>query len=184
MSTTSAASIATSAPAPIAMPISALVSAGASFTPSPTIMTFPFSLRLRMMLSLPSGSTPAMTSSTPAFAPIAFAVRSLSPVSITTCMPMFRICSMACGLSSFMTSATAIMPISAPPRAKSSGVFPSSDRCSALFAVSSDTAICPLMNLKLPPRSSAPSSDAVRPFPGKASKRSLSKAARLSCSAL
>ena len=84
MSTTSAASMATSAPAPIAIPISAAVSAGASFMPSPTMATLPFFLRRRITLSLPSGSTPAMTSSTPACAPIAFAVLSLSPVSITT----------------------------------------------------------------------------------------------------
>jgi len=40
MSTTSAVSIATSVPAPIAIPRSARASAGASFTPSPTIATF------------------------------------------------------------------------------------------------------------------------------------------------
>lgn len=78
----------------------------------------------------------------------------------------------------------ALMLVLAIDAEKCSRVFPSSDRRSALFAVSSDTAICPLMNLKLPPRSSAPSSDAVRPFPGKASKRSTSKAVRHSCSAL
>ena len=39
--TTSAESIATSVPAPIAIPVSALVSAGASLMPSPTIATLP-----------------------------------------------------------------------------------------------------------------------------------------------
>ena len=48
ISTTSAASIAISVPAPMAIPISALVSAGASLIPSPTIATFPFSFSLRI----------------------------------------------------------------------------------------------------------------------------------------
>ena len=87
--TTSAASIAISVPAPIAIPISALVSAGASLIPSPTIATFPFSFKSRMTLSFPSGKTPAITWSTPACSPIAFAVRSLSPVNMTTRIPMF-----------------------------------------------------------------------------------------------
>ena len=75
MRTISAASMATSVPAPMAIPISALVSAGASFIPSPTMTTLPRSFSLRMTLSFPSGSTPAMTSSTPASLPMASAVR-------------------------------------------------------------------------------------------------------------
>ena len=66
ISTTSAASMAISVPAPMAIPMSALVRAGASLMPSPTMATLPFSFRARMTLSFPSGSTPAMTSSTPA----------------------------------------------------------------------------------------------------------------------
>ena len=50
----------------MAIPMSALVRAGASLMPSPTIATLPFFFRERMTLSFPSGSTPAMTSSTPA----------------------------------------------------------------------------------------------------------------------
>ena len=42
MSTTSAASIAISVPAPMAIPISAAVSAGVSLIPSPTIITRPY----------------------------------------------------------------------------------------------------------------------------------------------
>ena len=41
ISTTSAASMATSAPAPMAMPVSARVRAGASLMPSPTMATCP-----------------------------------------------------------------------------------------------------------------------------------------------
>ena len=62
--TTSAASIATSVPAPMAIPMSARVSAGASLIPSPTIATFPFSPNARITLSFPSGRTPAITLST------------------------------------------------------------------------------------------------------------------------
>ena len=84
ISTTSAASIATSVPAPIAIPISAVVKAGASLIPSPTIITLPYFLSLRISFSFPSGRTPATTSSTPAIFPMALALFSLSPVIITT----------------------------------------------------------------------------------------------------
>ena len=87
--TISAASIAISVPAPIAIPTSARVSAGASFIPSPTIATLPRLFNFRIVSSFPSGRTPAITSSTPTCFPIAFAVRSLSPVSITIRIPIF-----------------------------------------------------------------------------------------------
>ena len=45
ISTTSAASMATSVPAPMAMPMSARVSAGASLMPSPTMATLPRALQ-------------------------------------------------------------------------------------------------------------------------------------------
>ena len=61
-------------PAPMAIPVSARVRAGASLIPSPTIATFPLSISWRIMASFPSGFTPATTSSTPAFSAIAFAV--------------------------------------------------------------------------------------------------------------
>ena len=86
--TISAASMAMSVPAPIAIPMSALVRAGASLIPSPTIATLPLSLSFLITASFPSGRTPAITSSTPACLPIALAVLSLSPVSITTLTPM------------------------------------------------------------------------------------------------
>ena len=88
MRTTSAASMAISVPAPMAIPIFALVSAGASFIPSPTMITCPFCMRSRTTLSLPSGRTPAITLSTPTCSPMALAVLSLSPVNITTESPI------------------------------------------------------------------------------------------------
>ena len=155
--TTSAASMAISVPAPMAMPISARVSAGASLIPSPTMATFPCSFRERITLSFPSGSTPAMTSSTPAWAPMAFAVRSLSPVSITTRMPMFCSSLTARGLSSLMTSATAIIPRSFPSRLKYNGVLPCSASFSAFARISSDTAATLPIKFAFPPQSSLPS---------------------------
>ena len=66
ISTTSAELMATSVPAPMAIPTSARASAGASLMPSPTMATFsPASCSSRTFCSFWSGSTPAMTSSTP-----------------------------------------------------------------------------------------------------------------------
>ena len=124
ISTTSALSMATSVPAPMAMPISALVRAGASLMPSPTMATFPRCCSLRITLSFPSGRTPAITASTPASFPMAPAVRSLSPVSMTTSIPMFCSCRTASAESSLITSATAMIPARLPSSAKNSGVFP------------------------------------------------------------
>ena len=136
-STTSAASIATSVPAPIAIPKSALVRAGASLMPSPTIATLPYFFSSFTFFSLPSGRTPATTSSMSAFFATAFAVFSLSPVSITTRTPIFLSSLTACLLSSFIMSATAIIPRNLFPLQKYSGVLPSSASCSA-FAFSPD----------------------------------------------
>ena len=167
-STTSAASMATSVPAPMAMPMSARVSAGASLMPSPTMATLPRALRRRISRSLPSGSTPAITSSTPACAPMALAVRALSPVIMTTRMPMLRSSRMACGLSGLSTSATATMPSSSPPRAKNSGVLPASASASACACMGAGMSAAVRMKSALPPQSGCPSSVALSPLPGKA----------------
>ena len=172
--TTSAASMAISVPAPMAIPISALVRAGASLMPSPTIATFPFFFRERITLSFPSGSTPAMTSSTPAWAPIALAVRSLSPVSMTTWIPMFCSSLIASGLSSFITSATAIIPISFRSLLKNRGVFPSSASLSAVSFILSDISAFWLMKFRFPPQIRDPFTLPESPLPGTAWKSSVS----------
>ena len=115
-----------------------------------------------------------MTSSTPAWLPIAFAVLSLSPVSITTLIPMPLSSSMACAESSLMVSATAIIPASLPPKVNSSGVLPSAASCSAPALRSAGTDAVAEIYLRLPPASSFPSRTALRPFPGSASKPSTS----------
>ena len=113
MSITSAASTAISAPVPIATPTSALASAGASFIPSPTIITFlPVFCKSLICSSLSAGLTPATTLFTPVSFPMARAVRSLSPVSITTSIPRELSSFTACLLPSLITSATAIIPSS------------------------------------------------------------------------
>ena len=176
--------MATSVPAPMAMPISARVRAGASLIPSPTMVTLPERFNLRTTASLPSGKTPAITSSTPACLPMARAVRSLSPVSITTRMPMFCNSRIARGLSSRITSATAMMPSRTPSRLKNSGVFPSSAKASARLSSASGTAAFWPMNRRLPPANLRPARFPVKPLPGRAQKSSTSSAASRSSSAL
>ena len=165
----------------MAIPISARVSAGASLIPSPTMMTFPFSCNARTSASLPSGRTPAMTSSTPAAFPIAFAVRSLSPVSMTTFMPRDLSSRMAFGLSSLITSATAMIPKSFPSAAKKTQVFPSSERTSAFAVTPSGTSAAWRMNERLPPETLSVPREASSPLPGSALK-SVTSSALIPCS--
>ena len=141
--TTSAASMAISVPAPMAIPISALVRAGASFIPSPTIITLPDFMSSLIFSSFPSGRTPAITSSTPTCLPMAFAVFSLSPVSMITLKFISLSSLMVSTLSSLTTSATAIIPRSchfpvSSVLAKNNGVFPSSANKSDCLSASSD----------------------------------------------
>ena len=136
--------------------------------PSPTIATFPFFFNARMVLSFPSGKTPAMTSSTPACFPIALAVRSLSPVSMTTWIPMFCNSRIACGLSSLITSATATTPANFPSFVKNNGVFPSSANASAVCFICTGTSACSRIKFRFPPASGTPSHIPVNPFPGTA----------------
>ena len=152
----------------MAIPMSALVSAGASLIPSPTIAVTPCFCSCLITFSLPSGRTPAMTLSTPACAPIACAVLSLSPVSITTLTPIFCSSLTASALSSFITSATAIMPWKTPARLKNSGVFPSPAKRSESAAASSGMEALSRIKGRLPPASSSFRQIPVRPFPGTA----------------
>jgi len=86
ISATSAASSATSVPLlPMAMPTVAAASAGASFTPSPTMAMAPcLAWSSRTSSILRSGISDACTSSTPTSRPTALPTAGLSPVSITT----------------------------------------------------------------------------------------------------
>ena len=80
-------STATSVPLPMAMPTSARDSAGASFTPSPTMATtLPWACSAFTLPSLSSGSTCAKYWSMSSSAATAAATSSLSPVSMATSM--------------------------------------------------------------------------------------------------
>ncbi len=74
----------------------------------------------------------------------------------------------AWGLSSFITSATAIIPSASSPRAKSKGVFPSSASFSARESMTFGTFAAPAINFMLPPCKTSPSSTAESPLPGSA----------------
>ena len=160
----SAASTAISVPVDTDTPISALVSAGASFIPSPTIITLPCFWSFLITVSLPSGRTPAMTSSTPAVLPIAFAVRSLSPVSMITLSPSVLSSLTASAESGLNESAAATMPIYLSSEAKNIGVFPSSE---TLFTASSreEGSFAPIIPA-LPARYKVPPIFPVTPLPG------------------
>ena len=173
--------MATSAPAPMAMPISARVRAGASLMPSPTMATLPLAFKPRITLSLPSGNTPAMTSSTPACLPMALAVFSLSPVSMMTRRPIFRSSVTAWAVSSLITSATAMMPSRFPSAAKNSGVFPSSANRFASFSIFSGTVATLLINFRLPPDSLVSPTFAAKPLPGSAWKAVTSRSSASPC---
>ncbi|OPY59774.1 MAG: hypothetical protein A4E57_04667 [Syntrophorhabdaceae bacterium PtaU1.Bin034] len=85
---TPALSMATSVPVPMAMPTCAWARAGASFMPSPAIATIlPCSWSFFTMRAFLSGSTSAITSSSPSFLATASAVVRLSPVTMMTRIP-------------------------------------------------------------------------------------------------
>ncbi len=95
----------------MAMPISAVASAGASLMPSPTIATSPccpaFSASLWMRsihCALPSGSTLQITVSMPTWLATALAVDSVSPLSMIVRTPRALRAAMALGESGLMGS--------------------------------------------------------------------------------
>ena len=124
-----------------------------------------------------------MTSETPAARPIASAVLALSPVSMTTWMPMFLSSAIAFALSALIVSATAMMPRSFPSSVKRSGVLPSSASASALALSSAGIRVFLPTKERLPPMSVFPPRTAVRPFPGSAENEDTSSASILRSSA-
>ena len=103
---------------------------------------------------------------------MALAVRALSPVSMTTRMPIFFSCRMASPESALMVSATATIPRSLPSFANSRGVLPCSARVCARSDISWETGTRADTYFRLPPSSSSPASLPRRPLPGRASKSS------------
>ena len=167
VSVMSATSRATAVPCPMAIPTSASESAGASFTPSPTIATVrPSAFRRSTNACLSSGSRFASNSVTPASAAMRAAVRSLSPVSITTrSNPSARSSATARATPSLSGSSMPMTPTSSPSTAKYRGERPSDSRatrsaCSAEMGTpSSSTTKC-----SDPMTTRLPSSDEAMPW--------------------
>ena len=108
-------STATSVPAPMAIPTSAVASAGASFTPSPTMATLrPPSWKRLTAAALSAGRTCAATSSMPSRRATESATAWLSPVIIATRTPSAWRASTASPDSGRTSSSTATMPATAP----------------------------------------------------------------------
>ena len=115
ISTTSAASIAASDPsAPIAIPISALDSTGASLIPSPAKATFSFgflfSISFSTSATLSAGRSSLFTISIPISAATLSATAFESPVSITVFIFWFLRPSIACFVVGLITSEITIHP--------------------------------------------------------------------------
>ncbi len=163
--TISLESMAISLPAPMAIPISASVKATASLIPSPTIATFPYFLSSLITSCLSRGKAPALTYSMPAFEAMAFAVLSLSPVTMIGVMPSFLNCSTAFFESSLIGSETAMIPIKEPLFAKNNGVLPAFANSSAEIRSFSPKVVIFSKNDWEPARYSSPSITAFMPFP-------------------
>ena len=128
---------ATSLPPPIAIPRSALANARASLTPSPTIATRCLSscLKLWIIFCLSVGSISAITSSTATSLAIALATFLLSPVNMTTLIPLFFNSFIACLEFSLTLSLIEIIPIIFLFFEIINDVFPSSEYSSYKFFI-------------------------------------------------
>ncbi len=126
--TMSAVSAATSVPAPMAMPRSAVARAGASFTPSPVMATrSPLSCSSLTLSALRSGGTSAKNSSRPSSSATEAATRLLSPVSIITLIPSFLRREMVSLDSSRITSERATAPRGRSSAMTKTTVLPASE---------------------------------------------------------
>ena len=163
----SALSMATSVPSPMAIPTLALIKAGASLIPSPTMATIsPLSLSSIILACFCSGKTPAMTSSMPTSSATACTVSCLSPLSNITRLPARLSAAMASLASGFTGSLMAITPTRRPSLATYTGVLPSWAKTSTSSCRAS-TPDMPSMTIKLilPMASSTPETIPTMPFP-------------------
>ena len=172
MSTTSAVSIATSVPAPIAMPTSAWASAGASLTPSPTIATLrPCAWSSATLAALSPGSTSAMhLVDADLGARSRSAVARLSPVSMTGRTPSSFSAATAAAAVSRGASAIAISAGGAAVDARR-GRRCGPRRRARRRARRGRRARCPRgrAGARCRPRAACPSTVASAPWPGTAS---------------
>ena len=167
MRTTSAVSIATSVPAPMAIPRSAWARAGASFTPSPTIATFfPALCSSAILLALSPGSTSAITACTPSWAAIRFAVASLSPVSMTTSTPASFNAATAAAEVGRGASAIPINATASPSTATQTTVRPVEARSSRRVFIEPRSTPSRSIRRTFPTATRWPSTRAIAPCPG------------------
>ncbi len=166
ISTMSPVSIATSVPLPMAMPTSAWASAGASFTPSPTMATMrPSPCSLATSCALFSGSTSAIYFSIPAWDAMTAAVRRLSPVNIMMSMPIPRSSLIACTDVSLRTSATPTIPATRPSTEMIMAVLPSPSSLLSPSSMPSTSTPLASISARLPINSSFPRTEARTPLP-------------------
>ena len=153
--------------APIAIPISALESTGASLIPSPTnasISSLPLLLRsFSTSITLSAGKSSLLTSSTPSFPATCSATFLASPVSIITFLtPAFLSAAIACCDVGLITSDITIQPAYMPPIATYTSV-------PRAFSMLSFPALLSMLYLfisfKLPANTSLPPISAFTPCP-------------------
>ena len=163
MTVMSAASRATSVPDPMAIPRSACASAGASFTPSPTMATTrPAACSSLTLSTFSSGRTPAKTSSRdiPTTSATWAATAALSPVSRIGRSPSSRNRAMARAEVSFTVSCREMIPASTPSTDTQMAVAPAdsaSARACSCSASSAPELSCSAMKLERPAATERPS---------------------------
>ena len=168
--------MAMSVPAPMAMPTSACIRAGASLMPSPTIATrWPWAWRARTCSAFSPGNTWARTLSIPTAEATARAVRSWSPVIITGSSPTALIRAMASRASSLTGSAMATRPttVGRPPSVAtptSTTVLASACKRSKSARTGVRSAPRSAKKAGLPTKTVCPSKRASTPRPGSARK--------------
>src|SRR5256885_763818 len=168
--TTPAEAIAPPVPLPMAIPRSAWASAGASFTPSPTIATRrPARCSSAVASAFCPGFTPPRASSIPSSRAIAVAVRWVSPDRSSVRSPRARRVAMARRADAFGVSATAKIAPGLPSTVMTSAVRLAS-ACRASVASGTSAKPCARASSALPIQTSWPSTVACTPAPGSESK--------------
>ncbi|MNP14542.1 hypothetical protein D3C76_1068720 [compost metagenome] len=163
-----AACMATSVPPPMAMPMSAAASAGASLIPSPTMATTPSCLSAATVAALSAGSTSACTSSMPRASATTLALPRLSPVSRWLLMCWACRVSMACAAPGLRLSPKANRPTTfgcAPRSISHDSVRPSASQAWAWAAKSPGCRPLSSSSRRLPSASSRPSTRPAMPRP-------------------
>ena len=149
--------MATSVPVPMAMPTSALASAGASLMPSPAIATLrPSGLQPLDQRGLVFRRTSPWTSSMPSARATACAVVAPSPVAITTRSPLACNAAIVGLAEDLIGSATASSPNKRPSPARNITLAPSARRPSASVVSEATSMLSASIKARLPSNSARP----------------------------